>query len=70
MANTYNLVGVLLSGTHAARPAASTVAAGAIYAETDTGQIYQSNGSSWTLWANGAGPASASVPVYAARNFR
>jgi hypothetical protein len=49
VATTLN--GVLLSGTHSARPAASAVANGAIYAETDTGQTYQSDGSStWTAW--------------------
>lgn len=53
---TITLPGVLLSGTHAGRPAASAVAAGALYAETDTGQTYQSDGSStWTAWGAGAG---------------
>ena len=45
------LPGVLLSGTHSARPAASAVASGTLYAETDTGQTYQSDGAStWTAW--------------------
>ena len=57
MANTYTLPGVLLSGTSAARPAANTVANGTLYAETDTGQTYQSNGSTWSAWG-GAGGAS------------
>ena len=51
MAATYTLPGVLLSGTHASRPAASAVANGTLYAETDTGQTYQSDGTStWTAW--------------------
>lgn len=54
------LPGVLLSGTHASRPAASAVASGALYAETDTGQIYQSDGAStWTAW----GAVAASNPL-------
>lgn len=50
------LNGVLLSGTHSARPSASAVANGTLYAETDTGQTYQSDGSStWTAWGAAAG---------------
>lgn len=49
---TVTLPGVLLSGTHAARVAANTVAKGTLYAETDTGQIYQSDGSSWSAWGS------------------
>lgn len=40
--------GMSASGTHAARPAAST--AGFFYKETDTGIIYRDNGSSWDIW--------------------
>jgi hypothetical protein len=51
MADTYTLPGVLLTGIHSARPAASAVASGTLYAETDTGQTYQSDGvSTWTAW--------------------
>ena len=51
MAATYTLPGVLLTGLHSARPAASAVASGTLYAETDTGQTYQSDGvSTWTAW--------------------
>src|SRR5512135_2822773 len=51
MAATYTLPGVLLSGTHASRPAANAVAAGTLYNETDTLQAYQSDGAStWTAW--------------------
>ena len=49
MAGT-TLPGVLLTGTHAARPAANTVATGSIYSENDTGQDYQSDGTNWNAW--------------------
>ena len=72
MANT--VAGVLLpAGTHAARPAASSVSAGTLYPESDTGLIYQSDGVSvWTLWATlgGTPQANAAVRVYAFRTFR
>src|ERR1700690_1802938 len=56
MAGTYTLPGVLLSGLHSARPAASAVADGTLYAETDTAQTYQSDGvSTWTAWGASAG---------------
>ena len=56
MSGTYTLPGVLLSGTHGARPAATTVASGTLYAETDTGQTYQSDGAStWTAWGSPGG---------------
>ena len=55
MAGKYTLPGTLLSGTHSGRPAASAVASGALYAETDTKQTYQSDGAStWTAWGAGA----------------
>lgn len=42
----------LPSGDHASRPAASAVPAGALYACSDHGLIYQSDGTStWTTWA-------------------
>ncbi|MHB8398424.1 MAG: hypothetical protein ACYDCI_05745 [Candidatus Limnocylindrales bacterium] len=44
------LAGVLLAGTHAARPAANTVATGSLYSESDTGQDFQSDGTSWNAW--------------------
>ena len=60
MTATYTLPGVLLSGIHSARPAASAVAKGALYAETDTGQTFQSDGAStWTAW----GPAALANPM-------
>lgn len=47
---TITLPGVLLTGTFAARPAATTVAVGALYATTDTGAVYQSDGTTWGAW--------------------
>src|SRR5262245_31721063 len=40
----------ILSGTTAARPAATAVPAGTIYASSTDGVIYQSSGSSWGTW--------------------
>lgn len=41
----------LLQGDHAARPAAGDVPAGTLYACSDHGLIYQSDGASWSTWA-------------------
>lgn len=46
-----NLPDVLLEGDHASRPAATAVVAGALYACSDHGLVYQSDGSSWSTWA-------------------
>jgi hypothetical protein len=40
----------VLSGTTAARPAASSVPAGTLYASSTDGVIYQSTGSAWGTW--------------------
>lgn len=48
---------VHLSGTAAARPAATSVPAGAQYWATDTGQLSQSDGSSWTNLVSAGGSA-------------
>jgi hypothetical protein len=45
------LMGVLLTGTHASRPAANTVAKGTLYACSTHALSYQSDGSSWSTWA-------------------
>lgn len=50
MADT-TLPGLLDTGTHAARPAATAVGSGALYSCTDHSLIYQSDGASWTTWA-------------------
>jgi hypothetical protein len=42
----------IIGGLHSARPAASSVPVGTIYAESDTHVIYQSDGSSWNVWAS------------------
>lgn len=57
MADT-TLPGLLDTGTHAARPAANAVGSGALYSCTDHSLVYQSDGSSWTTWANLAGTGS------------
>jgi hypothetical protein len=45
------LLGTLLHGVAASRPAANAVAGGTIYSATDTGAITQSDGSSWATFA-------------------
>jgi len=52
--------GHILTGTTAARPAASAVPNGTLYSSTTDGVVYQSNGSSWGSWL--AAPA-AGVPI-------
>lgn len=42
-------------GTHAARPAATAVAAGTKYSCSDHNLIYHSDGAVWTTWANASG---------------
>jgi hypothetical protein len=54
MADT-TLPALLDTGTHAGRPAASAVGTGALYACTDHDLIYQTDGSSWTTWADLSG---------------
>jgi hypothetical protein len=51
--------GMLQEGTHAARPAATAVGSGALYACSDHALIYQSDGASWSTWAalGGGAPA-------------
>src|SRR5262245_48236429 len=40
----------ILTGTLAARPAASAVPAGTLYSATDNSNVYQSDGSAWGTW--------------------
>lgn len=42
------VAGILLGGTHAARPAANAAPVGATYSCTDHGLEYQTNGSTWS----------------------
>lgn len=51
----------ILSGTTAARPAASAVPVGTVYASSTDGVIYQSDGSSWGTWL--AAPAAGISPT-------
>jgi hypothetical protein len=47
--------GIHQAGTHAARPAANTVAAGALYACSTHSKVYQSDGTSWSDWLSPGG---------------
>lgn len=49
----YTVPGILLTGTHAARPAAnaSGLGKGALYSCTTDGLVYQTNGTAWSTWA-------------------
>lgn len=47
--------GILRTGTHASRPAATDVAVGTIYSCTTHGLVYQSDGSAWATWASASG---------------
>lgn len=48
---TITVVGMFLTGTHAARPAASAVGKGTLYSCTDHALIYQTtDGANWTTW--------------------
>jgi hypothetical protein len=50
---------LLQTGILSARPAANTVPNGALYAATDAGVVYQSDGSgTWNVWASLVGAAS------------
>lgn len=62
MADT-TLPGLMLSGLHSARPAASAVGGGTLYAETDTFKIYQSDTSSWTEWLDASGSGAMTNPM-------
>lgn len=52
---TITIPGMFLTGNHAGRPAASAVGSGAIYSCSTHSLLYQSDGSSWSTWANLAG---------------
>jgi hypothetical protein len=56
MADT-NLPALFGTGDHASRPAAGDVGSGALYSCTDHDLVYQTDGSSWTTWADLTGGA-------------
>lgn len=59
-----SMLGLLLEGDHASRPAANTVGAGTLYACSDHSLIYQSDASAWATWADISGSGSSfTVPV-------
>jgi hypothetical protein len=51
----------ILTGTTAARPAATAVPVGTLYASTSDGTVYQSSGAAWGTWL--AAPPAAGIPV-------
>jgi hypothetical protein len=56
----------LLVGEEADRPDAAAVPAGALYSATDTGIVYQSDGSTWAAWATsgtGGGDGGGAAPT-------
>lgn len=55
------VAGILLVGDHASRPLATAVVAGTLYSCTDHDLIYQSDGATWSTWADLTG----SVPAFA-----
>lgn len=59
------VAGILLVGDHASRPAAATVVAGTLYSCTDHDLIYQSDGATWSTWADlsGSGPSFATPAI-------
>ena len=62
MADT-TLPGLLATGDHASRPAASAVGTGALYSCTTHGLVYQTDGSSWSTWATLGGSGGAPTTV-------
>lgn len=56
-----DLPDVLSGGTHAARPAATAVVAGATYSCTDHGLEYQSDGATWSTRSTFGAPAVADI---------
>lgn len=57
----------LLDGTHAARPAATAVPEGTLYACTDHGLIYQSDGATWSTWATLGGTETLAASIMDAK---
>lgn len=55
---------VILSGLAADRPAASSVAEGALYLSTDAAVVERSNGSIWSTWAAGVPPINSYTPTW------
>jgi hypothetical protein len=47
---TITMPGMLLTGDHASRPAATAVGGGSLYACSDHGLVYQSDGATWSTW--------------------
>lgn len=60
---TATVAGILLAGTHAARPAASAPPVGSIYSCSDHSLIYVTNGSAWSTWASLTGTGAMATDV-------
>lgn len=67
MAGVITVPGMFLTGTHAARPAASAVGKGSLYACSDHKLVYQSDGSSWTTWIDASGSGGAAGNLQAGK---
>lgn len=67
MPGVITVPGMFLTGTHAARPAASAVGKGSLYACSDHKLIYQSNGSSWSTWIDASGSGGAADNLQAGK---
>lgn len=61
---TATVPGILATGIHADRPAATAVESGSLYSCTTHDLIYQSDGASWSTWAT-VGGAGAGAPASA-----
>lgn len=66
MADT-TLPGLLATGDHASRPAASAVGTGALYSCTTHGLVYQSDGSAWSTWATLGGSETLAATIMDAK---
>jgi hypothetical protein len=55
--------GVLRAGIHSARPAATDVASGSVYACSTHGLIYQSDGATWSTYFTGVVSQTGSVSI-------
>ena len=61
---TTRFIGHLLTGTHAARPAASAVPEGTLYSCTDHSLVYQSDTATWATWLTSAAGSVATDAIW------
>lgn len=67
---TITIPGMFLTGTHAARPAATAVGKGSLYACSDHKLIYQSDGATWSTWIDASGSGGTASNLASARYLR